>query len=68
MTVKTSGGDHFEPEWVKSSYSSNDGPECVEVATELTAVRVRDSKHVAGPQLGFAPGAWAEFVAYASGS
>ncbi|MFJ3144694.1 DUF397 domain-containing protein, partial [Streptomyces halstedii] len=45
-----------------------DGPECVEVATGLTAVRVRDSKDAAGPQLGFAPGAWAEFVAYASGS
>ncbi|NEA19657.1 DUF397 domain-containing protein [Streptomyces halstedii] len=68
MTVKTSGGDHFEPEWVKSSYSSNDGPACLEVAAVLTAIRVRDSKHVAGPQLGFAPDAWAEFVAYASGS
>ncbi|MFD4667462.1 DUF397 domain-containing protein [Streptomyces halstedii] len=68
MTVKTSGGDHFEPEWVKSSYSSNDGPACVEVAAGFAAVRVRDSKDAAGPQLGFAPDAWAEFVAYATGS
>ncbi|WP_031080902.1 DUF397 domain-containing protein [Streptomyces sp. NRRL WC-3549] len=67
MTVKTSGEGHSAPEWIKSSYSSNDGPECVEVAAALTAIRVRDSKNLTGPQLGFAPGAWADFVAYASG-
>ncbi|WP_326697891.1 DUF397 domain-containing protein [Streptomyces sp. NBC_01754] len=67
MSLMTSGGDRSVLEWVKSSYSSNDGPECVEVAAGLRAVHVRDSKDVTGVRLGFAPGAWAEFVAYASG-
>ncbi|MEW1579500.1 DUF397 domain-containing protein [Streptomyces microflavus] len=50
--------------WFKSSYSTNDGPSCVEVAT----VHVRDSKQLptGGPHLGFGPAAWADFVTYAS--
>jgi hypothetical protein len=58
----------MEPTWVKSSYSSNDGPECVEVAAADDTVHVRDSKNVPGPRLGFGPGAWADFLAYASRS
>ncbi|MFF8387676.1 DUF397 domain-containing protein [Streptomyces kanasensis] len=54
--------------WVKSSYSGADGPDCVEVAAAEDTVHVRDSKSVPGPQLGFAPDAWAAFVTYASGS
>ncbi|MGA5407418.1 DUF397 domain-containing protein [Streptomyces lavendulocolor] len=54
--------------WVKSSYSGADGPDCVEVAATPDTVHVRDSKNVPGPQLGFAPDAWAAFVTYASGS
>ncbi|GAA2625116.1 DUF397 domain-containing protein [Streptomyces axinellae] len=53
-------------EWVKSSYSDNDGPDCVEVALAPDAVHVRDSKDTAGPRLGFGSGAWAEFVSYAA--
>ncbi|MFJ8648990.1 DUF397 domain-containing protein [Streptomyces sp. NPDC093546] len=68
MTRKTSGAEGSALEWFKSSYSSNDGPECVEVAAAPGAVHVRDSKNVPGPQLGFAPAAWADFVTYASGS
>uniref|UniRef100_UPI00099F2A3B DUF397 domain-containing protein n=1 Tax=Streptomyces puniciscabiei TaxID=164348 RepID=UPI00099F2A3B len=30
--------------WFKSSYSSGDGGECVEVATSPTTIHVRDSK------------------------
>ena len=30
--------------WFKSSYSSNDGPDCVEVALAPATVHVRDSK------------------------
>ncbi|WP_326671848.1 MULTISPECIES: DUF397 domain-containing protein [unclassified Streptomyces] len=52
--------------WFKSSYSTADGPSCVEVATALTTIHVRDSKNIPGPALGFAPGVWADFVAYAS--
>ncbi|MEO3763240.1 DUF397 domain-containing protein [Streptomyces sp. B5E4] len=54
--------------WFKSSYSSGEGGECVEVATTSTAVHVRDSKDRGGPQLVFTPAAWAEFVAEAVGS
>ncbi|MFF8551329.1 DUF397 domain-containing protein [Streptomyces sp. NPDC015501] len=54
--------------WFKSSYSTHDGPECVEVATAPTTIRVRDSKRLPtdGPHLGFAPAAWAGFITYAS--
>lgn len=43
-------------EWFKSSYSSNEGPECVEVATAPAdaTVHVRDSKNRDGAQLAFA--------------
>ncbi|MEV8568552.1 DUF397 domain-containing protein [Streptomyces sp. NPDC051322] len=67
MTRKTSVGDNTALEWIKSSYSSNDGPECVEVAAVIGTVRVRDSKNVLGPQLGFTSDAWTDFVTYASG-
>ncbi|MCZ4606607.1 DUF397 domain-containing protein [Streptomyces sp. Lzd4kr] len=52
-------------EWFKSSYSSNDGPECVEVAISPadTTVHVRDSKDKDGAQLTFTGSSWAEFVA-----
>ncbi|MGW7088622.1 DUF397 domain-containing protein [Streptomyces sp. NPDC054871] len=32
MTLKSSDGDDPELEWFKSSYSTADGPDCVEVA------------------------------------
>ncbi|MGX1950801.1 DUF397 domain-containing protein [Streptomyces anulatus] len=47
-------------QWFKSSYSSG---ECVEVATALAAVHVRDSKEHGGLQLVFTHAAWAGFVA-----
>ncbi|MFG3262480.1 MULTISPECIES: DUF397 domain-containing protein [Streptomyces] len=50
--------------WFKSSYS--DGNSCVELALSPGTVRVRDSKVVEGPRLAVAPGAWADFVAYAA--
>ncbi|MFJ5049569.1 DUF397 domain-containing protein [Streptomyces sp. NPDC088719] len=68
MTRENTGGDSSALEWFKSSYSSNDGPECVEVASARSAVYVRDSKDLAGSQLGFTSAAWADFVPYASGS
>jgi hypothetical protein len=49
--------------WFKSSYSGNEGGECVEVAATKTAIRVRDSKERGGPQLAFTRGTWAGFVA-----
>ncbi|MFH9265699.1 DUF397 domain-containing protein [Streptomyces sp. NPDC017546] len=53
--------------WFKSSYSTNDGPQCVEIATAPATIHVRDSKQLpGGPHLGFTPAAWADFVTYAS--
>lgn len=52
------------PRWFKSSYSNNGG-QCVEVATNLAAhgvVAVRDSKNPTGPALDFTPTAFAAFV------
>ncbi|PWR06564.1 DUF397 domain-containing protein [Micromonospora acroterricola] len=49
--------------WRKSSRSSGNGGNCVEVADNLPGlVAVRDSKDPAGPALVFAPAAWRAFV------
>ena len=54
-----------EPQWFKSSYSSNGGA-CIEVAANLVATRgmipVRDSKDPQGPALVFATDAFTAFV------
>ncbi|MES5819377.1 DUF397 domain-containing protein [Streptomyces sp. RG80] len=50
-------------QWFKSSYSGSEGGDCVEVATQPSAVLVRDSKNPSGPRLTVAPDAWAAFVA-----
>ncbi|MFD5648472.1 DUF397 domain-containing protein [Streptomyces sp. NPDC127039] len=58
-----------ELHWFKSSYSSSNEPgDCLEVAPTPTTVHVRDSKNASGPRLALIPGAWADFVAYASQS
>ncbi|PJJ05455.1 uncharacterized protein DUF397 [Streptomyces sp. 2333.5] len=53
--------------WVKSSYSSQDGGDCVEWSPAHAgahgAVPVRDSKDPNGPALMFEPAAWSAFVA-----
>ncbi|WP_329412445.1 DUF397 domain-containing protein [Streptomyces sp. NBC_00704] len=54
-------------EWIKSSYSTSSGPDCVEVAIpDESHVLVRDSKNPVGPRLTLTPTAWAEFLPYAS--
>lgn len=54
------------PRWFTSSYSDNGG-QCVEVATNLATphgiVPVRDSKHVSGPSLTVPAAAFSAFVA-----
>ncbi|MET8310413.1 DUF397 domain-containing protein [Micromonospora sp. NPDC005173] len=50
--------------WHKSSRSSGNGGDCVEVADNLPGiVAVRDSKNPSGPALTFSPAAWRVFVA-----
>ncbi|MFB7498322.1 DUF397 domain-containing protein [Streptomyces sp. NPDC056161] len=53
--------------WFKSSYSTNDGPECVEVAFAPSTVHIRDSKRHRSPQLTIGPEQWSAFVSYATG-
>lgn len=50
-------------EWQKSSYSSDNGGECIEVATGIPGVTpVRDSKDPNGPALQFSTAAFAAFL------
>lgn len=51
-----------EAKWRKSSYSANEGTDCVEVAFTSEAVGVRDSKNTT-PRLAFSPVAWRAFIA-----
>ncbi|MFJ4618303.1 DUF397 domain-containing protein [Streptomyces sp. NPDC088812] len=52
-------------QWRKSSYSSDQGGECVEVAETPATVAVRDSKSPAGPVLTLRPAVFTAFVAWA---
>jgi hypothetical protein len=47
--------------WFKSSYSDNEGGNCVEVALS-TAIHIRDSKVPAGPELQITATAWEAFI------
>ncbi|MFF5715843.1 DUF397 domain-containing protein [Streptomyces buecherae] len=49
--------------WFKSSYSGNNGGDCVEVGAGVpNTVPVRDSKDPHGPALTFDPAAWNAFI------
>ncbi|MEU0449059.1 DUF397 domain-containing protein [Streptomyces tendae] len=47
--------------WFKSSYSGDEGGNCIEVAQERTAIHIRDSKAPQG-HVTVGPGAWAAFL------
>ncbi|MEU3552693.1 DUF397 domain-containing protein [Streptomyces fragilis] len=51
-----------ELRWCKSSYSGNEGGECLEVALSPTTVHVRDSKDTAREGLALTPAAWTAFL------
>ncbi len=48
--------------WRKSTHSSGNGGECVEVADHARSVLVRDTKDRSGPLLQFTAGAWRRFA------
>ncbi|MER7765782.1 DUF397 domain-containing protein [Kitasatospora sp. NPDC096140] len=52
------------PTWRKSSYSGDNGGECIEVAPGFLpgAIPVRDSKDPDGPVLVFPTAAWEAFI------
>jgi len=48
--------------WRKSSYSADNGGNCVEVADHDSRVTVRDTKDRQGPTLRFTADAWCKFA------
>ncbi|MFF5634623.1 DUF397 domain-containing protein [Streptomyces sp. NPDC012825] len=52
--------------WRKSSYSADNGGQCIEVADLTAHVAVRDSKNPEGPAFLAAPAAFAVFVSAAA--
>ncbi|MFF3244925.1 DUF397 domain-containing protein [Streptomyces sp. NPDC002870] len=68
--MSTDGATSLTPslEWIKSSYSSNEGGACIEVAATEQAVLVRDSKDVTRAHLSVSHPGWARFVRYAAGA
>ncbi|MFD7130228.1 DUF397 domain-containing protein [Streptomyces sp. NPDC059894] len=52
-------------QWRKSSYSGDQGGDCVEIAeTSVATVAVRDSKAPAGPMLTLRPAAFSAFASW----
>ena len=52
-----------ETRWRKSTYSSSNGGNCVEVGQATRIIAVRDTKqHGRGPVLRFTPAAWRRFA------
>ncbi|ANP55668.1 hypothetical protein J2Z21_005691 [Streptomyces griseochromogenes] len=54
--------------WFKSSYSSADGPDCVEVAITPAIIHIRDSKNTEGARLSVTGATWTEFLSFAAES
>ncbi|HEY0935271.1 MAG TPA: DUF397 domain-containing protein [Trebonia sp.] len=54
--------------WRKSTFSGNDGGNCVEAASAPGRLLVRDTTDRDGAVLSFAPGAWREFAAAITGN
>ena len=51
--------------WRKSTYSGNNGGQCVEVGNTARLIAVRDSKDPDGARLAFGREAWEAFAAKA---
>ncbi|MFF7053748.1 DUF397 domain-containing protein [Streptomyces griseorubiginosus] len=49
-------------QWVKSTYSSSEGGQCLEVAVSPQAIHIRDSKHPEGNALQVSPTTWTTFT------
>jgi hypothetical protein len=67
MSNRMPGPTVPESAWFKSSYSSGEGGECVEVACAAGSIHIRDSKDRSGPVLTVTPQAWAGLVRLAAG-
>ncbi|MDQ0600920.1 hypothetical protein QF037_005265 [Streptomyces canus] len=49
-------------DWFKSSYSSGQGGECLEVALTPTTIHIRDSKTPTTPTVQITPTTWTTFL------
>ncbi|MGX1026664.1 DUF397 domain-containing protein [Streptomyces sp. SAI-097] len=67
MSVQHSKAAVPEAAWIKSSYSTGNGGECVEVAAVSGAILVRDSKRPAVARIAFGSAAWDGFVRMTAG-
>ncbi|MER6733735.1 DUF397 domain-containing protein [Streptomyces puniciscabiei] len=56
----------MESNWRKSSYSGDQGGDCVEIAEAPTVIAIRDSKTPAGPILTLDPATFTTFLNWAS--
>ncbi|MFD9219582.1 DUF397 domain-containing protein [Streptomyces sp. NPDC060064] len=65
MNGKETVPNALELAWIKSSYSSGAGGECVEVAARPGVVHVRDSKDTSVPMLSVQAQTWDAFVGFA---
>jgi hypothetical protein len=50
-------------QWFKSTYSSDEGGQCVEIAVCPHTIHIRDSKTPTGPTLQVTATAWSAFIA-----
>ncbi|MEV2246142.1 DUF397 domain-containing protein [Streptomyces sp. NPDC049970] len=66
MTIQHAELTVPESAWSKSSYSSGEGGQCVEVAASGGAVHIRDSKDLSQPIVSVLPGTWAGFIGLAA--
>lgn len=53
-----------ELDWFKSSYSSAQGDDCVEVAVTEQAIHVRDSKDLTRPPFAVGREGWSRFIRF----
>lgn len=56
----------MESNWRKSTYSGDQGGNCVEIAEGTGTVAIRDSKTPAGPILTLDPAAFTTFINWTS--
>ncbi|MFC5666392.1 DUF397 domain-containing protein [Kitasatospora misakiensis] len=54
---------HKDADWFKSSYSSQQGDNCIEALRLTSGIAIRDSKDKSGPSLQFSADAWQSLLA-----
>lgn len=67
MSLKPSSGKSAELEWMTSSHSTPDGPDCVEVAPHALRRSRPRLQEPHRPRLTLTSAAWVAFLPYAAG-